>query len=179
MVKQTLTLARVEADGLDLAAQGTQPANPGRQRLAPVAEAPEGIEHGELDLWTEERELFGLAVDVDDAGAELPEPLGGGGCPVDAPGRAPGEAHGALDRQTVVAGAHRRADAGALGAAGDDAPPVPAAEEKVERVDDDGLARAGLPGDDVQAGAGREGNIAGDGETGDGELLNHRWPWRC
>ena len=118
-------------------------------------------------------------MDIDDARAELAEALGGGAVVADAPGGAPGEAHGALDRQDVVTGAHAGTNASALGTVGDDAAAMAASEEEVEGVDDDRLAGTGLAGDDVQAGTGGKGHVARDGESGDGELLNHRCSWRC
>ena len=179
LVEEAFALARVGADGFDLAAQGAQLADLRGERVALLAQAAERVEDGELDGRAQQRELLGLAVDVDNASAELAEALGRRAVVTDAPGGASREAHGALNREPVVAGTHAGADAGALGAVRDDAAAVPASEEEVEGVDDDRLAGAGLAGDDVQAGTGGEGHVARDGEAGDGELLNHRCSWRC
>ena len=147
--------------------------------VALVEQSTKGIEDGELDGGTEEGELLRLAVDVDDARAELAEALGGGRLAVDASRGAPGETHVALDGQALLAHAHGGEDTGALGTIGDDTAPVPPAEEEVEGIDDDRLAGARLACEHVEAGAWGEGDVAGHGEAGDGELLNHRYSWRC
>ena len=67
--------------------------------------------------------------------------------------------HG-LDRATFLAAADERA-VGAF------------AEDEVERADDDGLARAGLAGDDVAAGLEFQREVGHEGEVFDAQRRQH------
>ena len=149
----------------------------------------EGVEDVALRVGVEQRLGLVLAVEVHQERAELAEDRRGGRAAVDPGARAAlGRDLAAHDdarvldveaeRFDLAPGAAVEALEGAfddrLGGAGTNAAARgPLAEEKSERVDEHGLAGAGLTGEDVEAGAEVEGDVGDGGEVADAEFGEH------
>ena len=133
-----------------------------------------------------------LAVDIDEKGGYLPQQPGGGGAAVDpAAAVAPGVQF-PVDHQLALLhrvaqllhlAGHLLRDAGEKGgdhrpalAAADDAPGGPGPQHRVDGADEDGLARAGLAGKDVEAPLQLDGGLLDHRDIFDVELGKHLDP---
>ena len=154
-----------------------------------IAVAGEGVDEPEMQLWLQQADVFVLTADVDEAVGQLFELAGGGEGAVD-PDPAPARsADGAPDEQRVAVARQaqflklgvevhpfeERFDRGLVRAGSDQVEACPAAEDEVERVDEQRLARAGLAGDDVEARAKGDLDRFDDGQILDSQRGDHRW----
>ena len=186
-------LAFVRPQSGELLPRGAQPADgvgdPGGLRLQPG----ETVENGELRADVEERELLALAVDVDEPLAEGGQHAEGDDGAVDAadvaalmvdlprdddlPCVVGGEA-GLLQHLAGGAGlgggeGEEALDAGLAGLGADQALLGALAEQQADGVDDDGLARARLARQDVEAGSKGELQAVYERVVRDGQDVQH------
>ena len=147
-----------------------------RDKRVSCRRAGESIERGALDRRRQERLMRVLAVEVDETGAHLGELADGCEPPVDVGTAAPVQRHDARqDDLAAGVGVHESTLDARFGRAVADERRVGApSDEKLDRLDEQGLARAGLAGDRGEAATEHEREIGHDPEIGDVQLGQHR-----
>ena len=138
--------------------------------------AGEPVERGALHRRREERLVRVLAVEVDEPGADLGELADGREPPVDVRPAAPVQRDDAREHDLVAGvGVDESAfDARLGGAVADERRVGASADEELERLDEQRLARAGLAGDRGEAATEHEREVGDDPEVGDVQLGQHR-----
>ncbi len=129
-----------------------------------------GVEQVTLDALIEEPLLIVLAMDLDEPADGLGQACRGDRFVVEAGGRAPLGRDLADDDQRLRAAVEQGLDPGRRGAVPDEPGVGAGAEGQAERVDQQALPGAGLPGDDVESLAKLEPEPVDEGQVGDGEL---------